>query len=93
MTYRENVLNHHIDRLVEALVKRRAMEPRHSHPDHDCPECELLAEIGRCPERSCVLCHGSGEFGLADDNIPCPNCFGSGTPVRKGVFAPKAKPS
>lgn len=31
--------------LMEALVARRAMEPRHSQEDHECPECIMLADI------------------------------------------------
>lgn len=89
MNYREAVLNKHIDELVKALVARRTTEARHSDQDHQCPECDLLAEIRRCPERTCTTCMGSGEFGLADDNVPCPDCHGSGTPTRPGVFKPK----
>lgn len=91
MTYREMVLNKHIDGLLEALTARRTMEPRHGHPDHDCPECELLAEVRKCPQRSCLRCAGSGEIGLSDGDVPCPDCFGSGMPFRKGVFAPKVE--
>lgn len=37
----------HVRALVELLVKRRAMEPRHSEEMHECDECTVLAEMGR----------------------------------------------
>ena len=33
--------------LCDGLTARRAMEPKHSDPEHECPECGLLAEIRR----------------------------------------------
>lgn len=32
-------------RLEVHLSDRRKMEPRHSREDHECPECETLAEL------------------------------------------------
>jgi len=34
-------------RLEQAVIRRRAMEPRHSQEDHECSECEVLAELQR----------------------------------------------
>ncbi len=31
--------------LEEKLIERRAYEPKHSNPDHECVECEVLAEL------------------------------------------------
>lgn len=45
-----NEARHQVEELVKALIARRAMEPRHSHPDHACPECTLLAEVRRASE-------------------------------------------
>ena len=42
-----NLLRQWVDRLVE----RRKMEPKHSREDHECEECELIAEF-RVLERS-----------------------------------------
>lgn len=35
---------------------------------------------------SCGECHGTGEIGLADDDIPCPGCCGSGNPEKPGIW-------
>lgn len=32
-------------RLADAVLKRHVMEPQHSHPDHDCEECRVLADL------------------------------------------------
>lgn len=43
-----NTMKMQIEALRNALIKRRTMEPEHSHPDHDfCEECDLLAETRR----------------------------------------------
>lgn len=34
----------------------------------------------------CKECSGSGEIGLSDGEVPCPKCFGSGDPLKPGVF-------
>lgn len=34
----------------------------------------------------CKECGGSGEIGLADGEIVCQTCFGSGDPTRPGVL-------
>ena len=88
MNHTEAVLNRHVDVLLEALVARLAKEPRHSVLGHICPECDLLRVIKRCPERTCTTCMGAGDIGVADDSVPCPACYGSGTPVRPGAFKP-----
>ena len=33
--------------LTFLLVKRRVMEPKHSREDHECQECDMLAEMKR----------------------------------------------
>lgn len=35
--------------LREFLIARRAMEPKHSREDHECPECEALSTQGDVP--------------------------------------------
>lgn len=39
--------NLQVRELVELLIKRRVMEPRHSEESHECDECTVLAEMGR----------------------------------------------
>lgn len=39
-------------------------------------------ESKRCPE-----CKGGGEIGLADGDVPCPTCGGSGDDKNPGCFA------
>lgn len=34
----------------------------------------------------CVECSGGGEIGLADGEVPCPVCCGSGDPNKTGAF-------
>jgi len=34
-----------IQTLMGILFARRAMEPQHSDPEHDCRECEYLSEV------------------------------------------------
>lgn len=34
----------------------------------------------------CKECAGTGEIGLADGDVPCPKCFGSGDPDKPGIF-------
>lgn len=41
----------------------------------------------------CRDCRGSGEIGLADGEVPCPSCGGSGDPTKPGVFYNKGKTS
>lgn len=40
----------------------------------------------------CGECSGVGEIGLADGEITCPKCLGSGDPTRPGPFKPKDIP-
>jgi len=42
--------------LCDALSVRRAMEPKHSDPEHECPECDLLAEIRHSETYKLALC-------------------------------------
>ena len=46
------------------LIRRRAMEPRHSREDHECPECETLAELVVVRRTELAL------LGLKDDHRP-----------------------
>jgi hypothetical protein len=39
----------------------------------------------------CSECGGSGEVGLSDGEVVCPFCFGSGDPLRPGIWKPKDK--
>jgi hypothetical protein len=39
----------------------------------------------------CAECSGGGEIGLADGQLPCPVCGGSGDPNKTGPF-PTVKP-
>lgn len=42
----------------------------------------------------CRECGGSGEIGLADGEVPCPVCGGSGDPTKTGPFPTvKVKPT
>jgi hypothetical protein len=38
------------------------------------------------PSKVCPGCAGSGEYGLADGEVPCLMCCGSGDRTKKGVF-------
>lgn len=50
---------------------------------------ELEKKLGQIKEAVCRECSGSGEIGLADGEMWCPVCGGSGDPMKPGVFAPK----
>lgn len=50
---------------------------------------ELQKKLSQIKTAVCAGCSGSGEIGLADDDIVCPDCYGSGDPTKPGVFAPK----
>lgn len=67
-----------IRKLCEALIVRRAMEPRHSDLEHTCPECELLADIIHAEQTNkhiCETCGGSEkDYGVAA--WICPKCNG-----------------
>jgi len=52
---------------------------------------ELEKKLSKIESAVCRMCRGSGEFGLADGEIPCPDCGGSGDPTKPGVFAQKPK--
>jgi hypothetical protein len=52
---------------------------------------ELEEKLGRIKEAVCRECSGSGEFGLADGEVPCIVCGGSGDPLKPGVFFQKPK--
>lgn len=38
--------------LLDLLYARRAHEPKHSQPDHECPECTALSDIPSRQERA-----------------------------------------
>jgi len=50
---------------------------------------ELKKKLSQIKTAVCAECSGGGEIGLADGEVPCPTCGGSGDPTRPGVFAPK----
>lgn len=41
----------------------------------------LFLKSGVCKE-----CGGGGEIGLADGEVPCPSCGGSGDPMKPGLW-------
>jgi RecJ-like exonuclease len=47
---------------------------------------ELQKKLSQIKEAVCLECSGSGEIGLADGEVPCPVCSGSGDPTKPGVF-------
>lgn len=50
------------------------------------PACGVGVLGARCESNICGECKGSGEIGLADGNVPCPVCGGSGNPSKAGPF-------
>jgi PHP family Zn ribbon phosphoesterase len=48
---------------------------------------ELRTKLGQIASAICKMCKGSGEYGLADGDVPCPICGGSGDPLKPGVFS------
>lgn len=46
----------------------------------------LAARLHQCKSAVCRECSGSGEIGLADGEVPCPACGGSGDPTKTGPF-------
>jgi len=50
------------------------------------PACGSSTMGVRCESSICAECSGSGEIGLADGEIPCPVCGGSGDPMKTGPF-------
>lgn len=52
---------------------------------------ELQKKVGQISKSTCRECAGWGEIGLADGEVSCPTCGGSGDPLRPGVFAQKPK--
>ena len=71
------------DRYKAALTEI-AGKAIHSDPEEfmKCPE---IAEKALHP---CAECKGTGEIGLADGDVVCPKCYGSGNPAHPGVFKP-----
>jgi hypothetical protein len=53
-------------KLRDALVKRHAMEPRHSDQDHECDECVLLADMRVAERHICGKCKGNYHTGPCD---------------------------
>lgn len=54
---------------------------------------ELQKKLDSIMEGVCKECKGGGEIGLADGEIPCPTCGGSGDVMHPGIFAKKRTPS
>lgn len=50
------------------------------------PTCGSSTMGFRQESNVCARCKGSGEFGLADGDVPCWICGGSGDPNHPGVF-------
>jgi hypothetical protein len=52
-------------------------------------EIEALRKtLGQIESAVCLECGGSGEIGLADGEVACPSCYGSGDPTKPGIFRP-----
>lgn len=69
-------------------IHHRDMCPRCAREAYDRQRAEiqrlekvLASRTGQCPE-----CKGSGEFGLADGEVPCGVCGGSGDLSKPGIF-------
>lgn len=50
---------------------------------------ELQKKLSQIKTAICAECSGGGEIGLADGEVACPTCGGSGDPTKPGVFLPK----
>lgn len=70
-------------RMVRSLLSRSEQEERKLNLQVS----ELQKKLGQIKEAVCRECSGSGEIGLADGEVACPTCGGSGDPLKLGVFA------
>lgn len=81
--------------LLGKAMERLCVEAKCTNHHKDCPGSlfgrwaivELVPSnfVGK-PKTHCVECKGGGEIGLADGDVPCQSCGGSGQRDRKGVF-------
>lgn len=77
------------------VPEHKGCNPGVKHPCVMYCEAQLTALVEKAlaniKSAVCRECSGSGEIGLADGEVPCPKCFGSGDPTKPGVFRRAAK--
>lgn len=95
-----DVKKHQFDELLVEAMNRLCRDHKNCGPLM-CPAVDLglwsnrlralgsfMGFVGKSSTQ-CPACYGSGEFGLADGEVPCQSCCGSGERNRKGIFYQK----